>query len=145
MDADIVFSVTIALVCAGAVLVRWRLLRERPVTPEGVFRCRIRVSGAEDGSKAWPRRPVNARWVHDVLVLDWGLLRRRRHALGVRTAFGVLDPTRTLTSDEGVVSIRLELDDGSIIEASARESDAEWLGGPFLCAHPVVRRTPPLR
>jgi hypothetical protein len=145
MEAITAVAVPLAFVCVvAAARRRSRRRRARGVTSAGVFRCRVRASGAGDGTRSWPRRSVNAHWVHDVLVLDWGLLIHRRRTLGVRTAFGVLDAVRTLTNDEGEVSLCLELDDGSAIRVATAEDAADALGGPFLCAHPTLRRTPPL-
>jgi hypothetical protein len=144
MDAVIAVLAMFVFACAvGALTRRFRRRRVPVVTTEGVFRCRVRASGAGDGTRTWTRRSIDARWVHDVLVLDWGIIRRTRRALGVRTAFGVLEGTRTLTSDDGEVSLCFELDDGSTICVTTSEAAAEALGGPFLCAHPAVRRTPP--
>jgi hypothetical protein len=144
MDADIAVLAMFALACAVVVLsMRIRRRHVRALTAEGAFRCRVRASGAGDGTRAWTRRTIEARWVHDVLVLDWGIIHRKRRALGIRTAFGVLEATRTWTTDEGEVSLCFELDDGSTIRVTTSEGAAEALGGPFLTAHPAVRQTPP--
>jgi hypothetical protein len=143
---DIVTAVlaAVGVACAVVALAAYGRHRRAPaVTPEGVFRCRVRASAAGDGEQTWPWRRARARWVHDVLLLEWGILVRRRHALGVRTAYGVLETTRTLTSDEGDVTLRFELDEGTVIQVTACETAADALGGPFLCAHPALRRTRP--
>lgn len=143
MDAlMVVASIVMFVSVLGALTARSRRRRAPAVSGEGVFRCRVRASGAADGTRTWPSRTISARWVHDVLVLHWGVLGRPRRALGVRTAYGVLEAVRSLTSDEGDVSLWLQLDNGSVIRVTARESAAEALGGPFLCALPVVGRTP---
>jgi hypothetical protein len=143
---DIVTAVLAAVgfTCALVAVVAYRRHRRAPaVSTDGVFRCRVRASAAGDGERTWPGRRARARWVHDVLLLDWGILVRRRRALGVRTAFGVLETTRALTSDEGEVTLRFELDEGVVVQVTARETAADALGGPFLCAHPALRRTHP--
>jgi hypothetical protein len=144
MDAlTAVPTMLVSALAVGALAIRSRRRRMPAVTAEGVFRCRVRASGADDGTRTWTRRTVEARWVHDVLVLDWGIVRRTRRALGIRTAFGSLEPNRALTSDEGEVSLCFQLDDGSAIRVTTSEEAAEALGGPFLCANPSVRPAPP--
>jgi hypothetical protein len=142
MDAITAGSATLALAGVVGGLTEWSRRRRRAKRTAGVFRCRVRAAGAGDGARTWPRRSITARWVHDVLVFEWGPMACRRRALGVRAAFGVLEANRALTSDEGDVSLRFELDDGSAIHVSTDETAADALGGPFLCAHPILRRTP---
>jgi hypothetical protein len=83
-----------------------------------------------------------ARWVHDVLVVEDGLLLPTTRVLPVKTVHGILDPTVTVTRERPVVSLRLELDDGSTVEITVDADRAHDLGGPFLTAHPVLRSTP---
>jgi hypothetical protein len=85
----------------------------------------------------WPRRRVRAAWVHDVLLVQRGLLRPRTVALPVR---GPDHPIRAAGRIElaGLgslpVVITLRLDDGRMVDIAAREADRTALAGPFLAA-----------
>ena len=127
------------IVCVVAAVWRRRRSADRR---DGVFRCKIRLAAERDGSRAGPRGRAHARWVHDVLVVEAGLMHRTTRVLPVKTVHGILDPTVTVTRERQVVSLRLELDDGSTVEIAADADRADDLGGPFLTAHPVLRRTP---
>jgi hypothetical protein len=109
---------------------------------KAAFRCKIRLAGERDGARAGPRGRAHAHWVHDVLVVEAGLLHRTTRVLPVKTVHGTLDPTVTVTRKRPVVSLRLELDDESTIEITADADRTDVLGGPFLTVHPVLRRTP---
>jgi hypothetical protein len=75
---------------AGARIATLRSRREFKRAPD-VFAAKLRlVSGEMTGLKAsWPRRPLYARWVHDVLLIHRGLALVRSGALGVGQATGL--------------------------------------------------------
>lgn len=118
----------------------WRCRRSAD-RRDGVFRCKIRLVGDQDGSRSRPRGRARAHWVDDVLVIDTGLLYRTTRVLPVRTVHGFLDPTVTGTKFERFVSLRLELDDGSTVEVAGALDSVDMLGGPFLTAHSTLPRS----
>jgi hypothetical protein len=115
----------------GGALWSRRTFRRAP----GVFPCKVRiVSGSEDSGK-WPRATAYARWAHDVLLVHAGLALVRFRALPVASANEPITsaPDVKLKGDHPV-SIRLRLDDGSVVEVAAPEYARELLAGPFLAA-----------
>jgi hypothetical protein len=127
---------TVVVLVVGTA-VWWR--RRSADSRDGVFRCGIRFVGDRDGSPWRPRRRAHAHWVHDVLIVDRGLLHRTTRALPVRTVHGFLDPSITGAKFERSISVRIELDDGSIVEIQAAADSIDSIGGPFLAAHPTLR------
>jgi hypothetical protein len=122
-----------------AVLTLARRRRRSADARDGVFRCRIRRAGAQDGTGRRVRGSVRARWVHDVLVVERRLFRGPR-LLPVTSARGVLDPFATASDGDRRVSLYLDLDDGSCVEVVADADEADRLGGPFLTAHATAQR-----
>jgi len=77
---------------------------------------------------------VKARWVHDVLVVHRGGWSLGTELLPVSRVHGRLGPTVNVRGRQWV-SLRLELDDGSVMDVAAPRDLADELGGPFLTAH----------
>jgi hypothetical protein len=123
---------------SGAVLVgvwvRWRFARA-----PGAFRCRFRAPDRPVAGFAerWDRRRTNAVWVHDVLLVQRGLLRPRVVALPVRIPEDVIryvpaEDMRGLGSAPQVLGLRL--DDGQIIEVATASAAHSVVVGPFVAA-----------
>jgi hypothetical protein len=106
----------------------------------GVFRCSIRPAGARDGSQAWLGGRARAHWFRDVLIVEAGVFRDARRTLVVREAHAIVE--RRNRGPRHVVSIRLELRDGSTVEVATARRHLDLLGGPFLTAHPTLQRPP---
>ena len=116
--------------------VRWRRRRssDRRV---GVFPCRLRPAGRRDGVRLRPSRAARARWAHDVLIVQAGILGRATRVLPVRRAHGILD-LRVRPRRRSTVSIHLELDDGSSFQITTTPDHVDQLAGPFVTAHPAI-------
>jgi hypothetical protein len=113
----------------GGALWSRRTFRRAP----GVFPCKTRlISGSEDSGN-WPRATAYARWLHDVLLVHAGLALVRVRALPVAGVDAQITsaPDVKLKGDHPV-SIRLELDDGSVVEVAASKDASQTLAGPFL-------------
>jgi len=110
--------------------------RKRFKGAPGVFPCKVRlVSGTEAPSK-WPRATAYARWVHDVLLVHAGIALVRSRALPVADGDGPVAPAPDVKLKGGdPVSIRLRLDDGSVVEVAAPAASADLLPGPFRQPH----------
>jgi hypothetical protein len=106
---------------------------------EGAFRCKVRTPfGRLPGlQRRWRRGWTHARWTHDVLLVQRGLVRQRVVAIPVRAPG---DAIRTMFADEvkglggDPVVLVLELDDGPLIEVAAPRPSRTLLAGPFLAA-----------
>jgi hypothetical protein len=109
----------------------------------GVFPCKVRiVSGFEDSGK-WPRATAYARWVHDVLLVHAGLALVRFRALPVIGVDGSISPAPGVkVKGGGAVSIRVRLDDGTIVDVAGPGSMREVLSGPFLALHEKTTEAP---
>jgi hypothetical protein len=139
---DLLATGAVVLGAAGCVFAVAILRRRRAVQRrEGGFACRIRPVAEREGSGR--ARAAEARWVHDVLVLRYGPLRATTRVLGVRTAYGVLEPTMDITGRRRSVSLRLTLDDGSTVDVIADADCADDLAGPFMTAAGTLARARP--
>jgi hypothetical protein len=123
---------------AGALFATLWSRREFKRAP-GVFSAKLRlVSGEVAGlTAAWPRRPLFARWVHDVLVIHRGLALVRSNALGVGRATGSLvagDPDEVRGLGEEPVLLTLILDGGASVQLAAPSDDRDAMVGPFVGA-----------
>jgi hypothetical protein len=129
--------------------VAWRAWRGHRafVAAPGTFRCRVRVRSMElpGFSARWSRGISHARWVHDVLVVRRGVVSPRVYPLAVRVAEGELvemDPSAVRRLGAFPVSVRVVLDDHSVLEVASRGGDRDMLAGPFvvLAVSRLVRR-----
>ena len=105
----------------------------------GAFAAKLRLaSGEVDGLKqTWPRRPVVARWAHDVLVIHRGLALVRTDLLGVSRAVGSIGaadakPLRHLGADP--CTLTLVLDSGASVQLAASANHRGTMVGPFAAA-----------
>jgi len=104
---------------------------------QGVFRAKLRIlNGEVAGVKdRWPRRPLFARWVHDVLVIHRGLALVRSGAHGVARAEGSLtagdsDSVRGLGTEP--LAMTLVLDSGACVQLAAPADERDVMVGPFV-------------
>jgi hypothetical protein len=120
-------------VVLAAVLSR-RAFRRGP----GVFRCKLRAGpgDAVAGIDRWPRRPSDAVWVHDVLLVHHGLALIRVEPLGVagvaECAPGADGEPRGLGSRPSMLT--LVVDDGAEVQLAAPGDLSDTMAGPFLGA-----------
>ena len=133
--ASCVVALAAAVVCV-TVLVRER--RSFASLP-GAFPCRVRVvSGGLAGFPRWWRgRPQYAAWVHDVLLLHRGLLPAVTIPIPARlTEDAVVRARQDVVTRLGPapVTLRLRLDDGTVLELAAPASAHSLIVGPFLAA-----------
>jgi len=113
--------------------------RRRFARTDGAFRCRIRMQYERLSATGprWCRGSAYAIWVHDVLVVQYGLLLPRTVAVHVRPR---QEEIRTVSRREvrrlgaEPVLVRLELDDGRRVDVAARANQRMSLVGPFLAA-----------
>ena len=102
----------------------------------GVFPAKLRVTaGASSGTgPSWPRMPVYARWVHDVLLVHQGIALVRSRALPVASVTG---PITTASPDDvkklgpRPMLLALVVDDGSTVELAAPDDARDAMVGPF--------------
>jgi hypothetical protein len=135
-------------VLLGAALVGLSI-RSRFARTPGAFRCKVRVPGSASrrlrrrpeppaGFDArWGHRRRRAVWVHDVLLVQHGLLRQHVVALPVRIPDEVIRPeppdvVRGLGSGPQV--LRLRLDEGPPVEVATASEARSLVVGPFLAA-----------
>ncbi len=120
---------------AGGVPARRRFARAN-----GGFRCRVRVTKGQvpELNRRWRRRTIRARarWVHDVLLVQYGLLRPATVALPARFPDRVWAVCGWRVYGLGAAPLLLpvQLDDATVVEVAAAESDRTPLVGPFLAA-----------
>ena len=106
--------------------------RRRFSSTPGVFACKVRPVVGGGGSEGWPRTTSYARWVHDVLLVHGGVALVRSRVLPVRALEGTVAPAPSVKMTGGEpVSVRLRLDDDSILEVAAAAPAAELITGPF--------------
>jgi hypothetical protein len=134
-------AVLLGALAAGAGA-RLRFVRGGPT-----FRCKERSADtAEALARRWPRGRGRARWVHDVLLVQRGILRPRTEAWPVSGPDRPIRQTfRVEVAGLGAapVVLTLRLDDGRTIQVAAREADRTALAGPFLAAViPSLPRAP---
>jgi len=102
------------------------------------FPCRMRWPnrGTRRKRQLWLPGRARARWIHSVLLVQRGRLVPTTLTLPVRLPE---DAIREASLDvrrlgQRPVTIRLWLDDGSLVEIAARNRDRTLLAGPFLAA-----------
>src|SRR5690349_330239 len=103
------------------------------------FPCRLRPAGRLGHPRpgSWPGLRWHGTWVHDVLLLERGVLLRRITSLSVRMPEEALRSAwpgeiRGLGRDPVVVLLRL--DDDSLVEVAAAGEHRTDLVGPFKAA-----------
>jgi hypothetical protein len=116
----------------GAGLLSRRAFTRAP----GVFRAKLRATaGTSPGfGPSWPRQPVYARWVHDVLLVHQGLALVRNRALPVAQVPGPLvpaGPSEVKRLGPAPVTLSVVLDNGAVLQVAAAPEAREDLGGPF--------------
>jgi hypothetical protein len=110
--------------------------RRRFKRAAGVFPAKLRVVAGEVAGfgASWPRRPVYARWVHDVLLVHRGLALVRNRALPVAGVSGALVegvPGELTRLGPSPVVLTLGLDDGARVALAGRADDRDALVGPY--------------
>jgi hypothetical protein len=109
----------------------------------GVFPCKIRTVSRSESPGKWTRATTYARWVHDVLLVHAGLALVRFRAVpvaGVDESVAQAPDVKLKGGD--LVSIRLRLDDGSVVEVAAPKSMQATLRGPFLALQQETMEAP---
>jgi hypothetical protein len=119
----------------GALIVTLRSRRQFKREP-GTFAAKLRVtSGEVAGLKSsWPRRPLFARWTHDVLLVHQGLALVRSDAFGVTRATGKLstgDPDAIRGLGAEPVLLAVVLDNGASVQIAAPADATALSVGPF--------------
>jgi hypothetical protein len=118
------------LVLGGiAIVVSRRRFRRR----SGVFACRLRPAGPQE-EDGWSRTKRHAYWVHDVLLVHRGPALRRYQALPVCTIAGPVSALTAKRLGSRPMWLRLQLDDGQIVDLVARNQDIVPATGPFVTA-----------
>jgi hypothetical protein len=100
------------------------------------FPCRVRPAGRLGHQRpgCWPRERWRGAWVHDVLLLERGVLLRRITSLAVRMPE---EPLRNASPGEvrglgrDPVVVLLRLDDDNLVEVAAASEHRADLVGPF--------------
>ncbi|HYN95123.1 MAG TPA: hypothetical protein VES42_14835 [Pilimelia sp.] len=113
--------------------------RLRFIRGGSAFRCKLRWldSWSDVPSFGWRRGRTRAKWVHDVLLVQRGLLQPRTVSLPVRRldhAIRSSCPVEVRGLGSLPLILTLRLDDGGRVEVAAREADRTALAGPFLAA-----------
>ncbi len=102
----------------------------------GVFPAKVRVvTGTVAGLKpSWPRSPMYARWVHDVLLVHHGLALMRNQALPAAGVDGPVVPpdlNQILHLGPSPLVLSLTLDSGATVELAGPPDDSDAVVGPY--------------
>jgi hypothetical protein len=102
----------------------------------GVFPAKLRVATRDQpgDETSWSRRPVYARWVHDVLLVHRGFALVRNSALPVGSVTGPLvagEPDELTGLGPSPVVLALTIDGGATAELAGRTEDRDALVGPY--------------
>lgn len=100
----------------------------------GIFPAKLRVAaGKVPGVNAsWPRLPLYARWVHDVLLVHHGFALVRISVLPVASVSGPLVDRPEITRlGSSPVVLALTLDGGARAELAGRADDRDDVVGPY--------------
>jgi len=125
-------AIVLGMVAAG-LAARIHFARAEPT-----FRCKVRFPGDLDQPLLpWPSHRTRACWLHDILLVQRGLLVPRTVALSARPPRREIRRTspvevRRLGGDPMVLT--LTLDDRRVVEVAAHAADLTNLAGPFLAA-----------
>jgi len=123
----------------GALLLALRHRRRFRRRPEA-FACKLRLlSGGFDGlTSTYPRGVAYAVWVHDVLIVHYGLARARMLLLPTLSAAVA---THSVSGVKGLgpepLALTLLLDTGAEVEVAAPEGAVSVLPGPYEVAHSI--------
>src|SRR3954468_19224129 len=120
----------------GALLAAFFSRRSFKHAPD-VFPAKLRIiAGDAPGVKtSWPRLPVYARWVHDVLLVQKGVPLMRTHSLPVARAIGVKrisQPGELKGLGPEPAILTLILDNDANVEIAAPSGAVEDMVGPFV-------------
>jgi hypothetical protein len=118
----------IAGVLASAFWSRHRF-RGRPE----VFACRLRPAGPAKTS-GWSRTKSYAYWVHDVLLVHHGLALARYEVLPVSSVAGPTPASSVKGLGDRPEWLRLQLDDGRMMDMATQNQDVALATGPFVAA-----------
>lgn len=105
-----------------------------------VFRCRVRsLTRNRRGERPrWPLRRTRARWIHDVLVLQSGLIGLSTTPHAARVAAGATLRPVSVRRVRGLGprpwALQLSTEDGGALEIAVAEADRGLLVGPYLTA-----------
>src|SRR5215212_12249753 len=110
--------------CAQVALLATRFANARSCPSGTTFPCRLRPAGRLGHQRpgSWPRRRWRGAWVHDVLLLERGLLLRRISSLSVRMPEEALRnawPGEVRGLGRAPVVVLLRLDDDDLVEVAA--------------------------
>jgi hypothetical protein len=102
----------------------------------GVFPAKLRVSPGKAAGvhTSWPRLPLYARWVHDVLLVHHGLALVRVSVLPVASVNGPLvlgEPEEITRLGPSPVVLALTLDGGANAELAGQTEHRNDLVGPY--------------
>lgn len=133
----VVTQIAAVLVLVGATVSAWCGLRF--TQSDQTFTCKLRSQHVSTfgGGRRWPWRCSEARWVHDVLVVQRGLLFPRVLIIPARIPEDTIqdaDRDRILGLGIRPIAVSLRLDDGRLVEVAAARTDRTLLAGPFLAA-----------
>jgi len=129
-----ILGVPIWLVVGALAAAFWnrRQFRNSP----GVFSAKVRInSGSFDGlSSSWPIMPAQARWVHDVLLVNKGLALLRTQPLPVATAqerVEEADSQEIKRLGDNPILLQFCLDNGASMQLAAPSEARSLAYGPF--------------
>jgi hypothetical protein len=113
----------------------------------GVFPAKPRVTAGEVPGleTSWPRRPVHARWVHDVLLVHRGLALVRNAALGAAHVTGPVrsgEPRSIPGLGSSPIVVALILDSGAEVELAGPSAAREAVMTASLGGVPLIARDP---
>ncbi|MGY1753494.1 hypothetical protein [Blastococcus sp. SYSU D01042] len=124
-------AVATLLVLSAAARIRFRV---RP----GSFRCRLSAGPSGRRRAAWRVRRTRAVWVHDVLLVQAGVLRTGVTVLPARVdreaAVHRLPPYAVRGLGRQAVALRLTTDEDRPLVVATASRDRTALAGPFLTA-----------
>jgi hypothetical protein len=151
MPAVAVVVLAVLVLMVGALTAGARV-RIQFAGADGAFRCKLRAryDRLPGIRRRWPLWPTYARWVHDVLLVQRGLLCPRTVALPVRMPEQVIRDGSGWSLrglGDGPLRLDLRLDDGRLVEVAAPGTARTLLTGPYLAAAipglPLARRERP--
>jgi len=102
----------------------------------GIFKTKVRLVSGEYRhiDQNFPRTAEQAFWVHDVLILEKGLLIPRTLSFGIADRVQPTrqaDPEQVKGLGDAPVWLQVRLDNGAVLEIAAQREKAELASGPF--------------